>query len=146
MSGGSAFPITTSTTFENVRKQSWRSFAPPNPAITNPELANMPNDSKHSPKYSWQFDPLDDSGRVKVTCGEVAVAEVASLRSATTLCRMLNTHADLLAALEALAGRDNPIEAILFGEYPDAAPLTFTVPIGALRRARAAIAKAKEQP
>lgn len=59
--------------------------------------------------YSYQFDPLDSSGRVEVTLNGVPIAEVQSIKSAETMCANLNACAGLnpaaiqplIAALEA---------------------------------------------
>ena len=60
--------------------------------------------------WSYQFDPLDESGRVQVTLNGTAIAEVASLRTATALCERMNKfrqlereNAELREALDALA-------------------------------------------
>lgn len=67
-------------------------------------MTTTPKQEAHTatPVYSWQFDPLDDSGRVSITLNGTVIAEVQSIKSAQTMCRMLSSHDALVTAVEDL--------------------------------------------
>lgn len=82
-----------------------------------------PQKPEHTPRFSWQFDPLDANQRVQITDSGVVFAEVQTLNAAELLVAILNQHAALLSvAKQAKTERDRMhyaeyCKAVSFMEY-----------------------------
>ncbi|MDW9984764.1 hypothetical protein GOC13_23070 [Sinorhizobium meliloti] len=69
------------------------------------------------------------------------------LDAAAEIERLSRRAEELEAALKPFMWGDDAVCEIFFGEFPDEKSMTFTIPLGDFRRARAAIRKrAEEKP